>query len=106
MLIIYRLPGTAFRLQGANPEDMIDVRLLELSGRQMKIGIDAPRHVRIARDNMKGTATPGGEGGVSGNEDIARSAHAIRRMSDGDLVAMSLRAGPAAPVDPSRNGGW
>jgi carbon storage regulator CsrA len=51
MLIISRKPGQSFACTGAQPGDAITVHLLELKGSQMVIGIEAPKHIRVERDD-------------------------------------------------------
>ena len=47
MLIVTRTPGEAI-----NIGDQIEVRVLEVKGRQVRIGIDAPDDVDIVRKEL------------------------------------------------------
>lgn len=46
MLILYRLPGRAIRIG-----DDIVIHILEVNGSQVKVGVDAPKSVRVQRDD-------------------------------------------------------
>jgi len=47
MLVITRNMGSSFTIG-----DDIKVTVLGINGRQVRIGIDAPKHVEIKRDDM------------------------------------------------------
>ena len=53
MLVLSRKPDTAVRI-GSN----IEVKVLSIRNRQVKLGIDAPSSVRIWRDELR-RAVPG-----------------------------------------------
>lgn len=47
MLILTRKPGEAIRL-----DDDILIKVFEINGSQVRIGIDAPREVKVHRDEI------------------------------------------------------
>ena len=63
MLILTRKTGEAFMIS-----DEIEVRIVEISGDKVKVGIDAPRDYRIARKELCQT--------VENNKEAAASATA------------------------------
>ena len=48
MLVLTRRPNESF-LVGEN----VNIKVLEVKGSQVKIGIDAPREIQIVRDDVK-----------------------------------------------------
>jgi len=48
MLILTRYPG-----QGIIIDDQIVVRILKNEGREVSIGIDAPKHIKINREEVQ-----------------------------------------------------
>jgi carbon storage regulator len=47
MLVLSRLPGEAIRV-GSN----VIITLLEVQGRRVRIGVDAPAQIRVLRDEL------------------------------------------------------
>lgn len=48
MLVLTRRPNESFFVG-----DNVNIRVLEVKGSQVKIGIDAPREIQIVRDDVK-----------------------------------------------------
>jgi carbon storage regulator len=48
MLVLTRRPNESFFVG-----DNVNIKVLEIRGSQVKIGIDAPRDIQIVRDNVK-----------------------------------------------------
>ena len=53
MLVLDRKPGQSLTIG-----DEIKVTLLDSTGSKARIGIDAPRHIAIVRDNAKAAVAP------------------------------------------------
>jgi carbon storage regulator len=50
MLVLTRRPNESFFVG-----DEVNIKVLEVKGSQVKIGIDAPRDIQIVRDDVKTT---------------------------------------------------
>ena len=48
MLVLTRRPNESFYVG-----DNVNIRVLEVKGSQVKIGIEAPREIQIVRDDVK-----------------------------------------------------
>ena len=75
MLILTRRVGESLSLSEFREGDEVTVSVVEVKGNQVRIGITAPRHVSVDRDDQK-------QGAKDGNDAHGRSvSHEVRSDS-------------------------
>lgn len=52
MLVLTRYPGQSIIINGGT-ENEIEIKILERVGSQVRIGVDAPRHITINRNEIE-----------------------------------------------------
>ena len=73
MLVLSRKPGQALLVGGE-----IVVKIVEIRGQQVRIGIDAPENVAIVRQELQEQVESANRAAADGPRDVTRLAHRMR----------------------------
>lgn len=64
MLVITRKLETAFYIENTETKDLIKVVIVQVKGKQVRVGIDAPKHLKVFREeHLNGKASKSGDAG-------------------------------------------
>lgn len=84
MLILTRKPGQGFRIG-----DDIEITITEISGDKVRVGIDAPREVKILRSELQETMESNQQASISAATGTLRALARGLQHSDNKLKPIS-----------------
>lgn len=58
MLVITRKLETAFYIENEKTKDLIKVVIVQVKGKQVRVGIEAPKHLKVFREEHLNAKTP------------------------------------------------